>query len=147
MPKRRQKKLADKIEKKKKAVKTDGGVILEKKTAVEIESEKLLLMRVGVACVMIVFFAAWIFNLKYQFKANSNNNAGSAFDWNQAKVELDKALSQVKQGVEEIKQIQTTNQQNTLPRESELTAEQINLLKGKLMNEAATSTAASSTKK
>ena len=124
-----------------------GGVIVEKKTAEEIEREKLLIMRVGVACVMIVFFAAWIFNLKYQFKINSNNNARSAFDWNQAKVELDKALSQVKEGVEEIKQIQTTNQQNTLPRESELTAEQINLLKGKLLGEAASSTTASSTKK
>ncbi len=120
---------------------------MEKKTAEETEQEKLLIMRVGVACVMIVFFAAWIFNLKYQFKVNANNNAGSSFDWNQAKVELDKALNQMKEGVEEIKQIQTNSQQNTLPRESELTTEQINLLKGKLLGEAASSTTATSTKK
>ena len=112
-----------------------------------IEKEKLLLMRVGVACVMVVFFVAWIFNLKYQFKINSDNNSKSSFDWEQTKVELNKAMSQIKEGINEIKRIQEITPQNTLPREPELTAEQINLLKGKLMNEAATGTTANNTKK
>ncbi|MFH1583319.1 MAG: hypothetical protein ABIB72_03315 [Candidatus Falkowbacteria bacterium] len=147
MPKRRPKKLKIRVEKKKKINKVDGGVILKNKTDEDAEKEKQLLMRVGVACFMIVFFVAWFFNLKYQFKINSNNNSKSSFNWEQTKAELDKAMSQVKQGINEIKQIQATKEQNTLPHEPELTAEQIDLLKGKLMNEVATSTTASSTKK
>ena len=116
------------------------------KTNEEIEKEKILLMRVGVACVMVVFFVGWIFNLKYQFKINSNSGK-SSFNWAETRAELDKAMNQVKEGLTEIKQIQATAVQNTLPREPELTAEQIDLLKGKLMDEVATSTTATSTKK
>jgi len=112
----------------------------------EVEKEKLLLMRVGVACVMVVFFVAWIYNLKYQFKINSNNQNQSSFGWEQTKAELDKAMNQVKEGISEIKKILATTEQNTLPREPELTDEQINLLKGKLMGEVASSTIATSTK-
>jgi len=137
MPKRRLKKSEVRVEKKKK---TD-------KAGEDMEREKLLLMRAGVACIMVIFFVAWIFNLKYQFKINSNNNSKSSFNWEQTKAELDKAMSQVKESVAEIKQIQEAKKQNTLPREPELTPEQINLLKGKLMDEAASSTVASSTKK
>ena len=103
-------------------------------------------MRVGVACVMVIFFVAWIFNLRYQFKINSNNSK-SSFSWEQTKAELDKAMNQVKQGISEIKKIQATTPQNTLPREPELTAERIDLLKGKLMSEAVSSTTATSTNK
>jgi len=146
MAKRGPKKLKIRVEKKKKISEIDGGVILEKKTGEEIEKEKILLMRAGVACVMVVFFVAWIFNLKYQFKINSNNQGQSSFNWEQTKTGLDKAMSQVKQGIQEIKQIQAAKVQNTLPRGTELTAEQIDLLKEKLMKEVATSTTASSTK-
>ncbi|MFA6306446.1 MAG: hypothetical protein WCV70_02450 [Patescibacteria group bacterium] len=145
MAKRRQKKLEVRVEKKKKTDKADGHVISEKKTDEEIEKEKILLMRVGVACVMVVFFVAWIFNLKYQFKINSNNNNKSSFNWEQTKAELDKAMDQVKQGISEIKKIQAAKEQEASPNEPELTSEQINLLKIKLMNEAATGTMATST--
>ena len=104
------------------------------------EKEKLMFMKVGVACVMVIFFVAWIFNLKYQFKINSDNNSQSAFNWQQTKVELDQAMSQVKQGLAQIKQAQ-----NTLPSQPALTVEQIDLLKGKLMGETASSTTATST--
>lgn len=117
------------------------------KTNEEIEKEKILLMRVGVVCIMVVFFVAWIFNLKYQFKINSDNNSKGSFNWEQTKAELNKAMSQIKEGINEIKKIQEATPQNTLPREQELTDEQINLLKGRLMDEAATSTTATSTKK
>lgn len=137
MPKRRQKKLKDKVEIKKKPDKTDE----------DIKKEKILLMRVGVACIMVIFFVAWIFNLKYQFKINSDNQSKNSFSWEETKAELDKAMSQVKEGINEIKKIQETKEQNTLPQEPELTSEQINLLKGKLMDEVATSTTATSTKK
>jgi len=142
MVKRRPKKLAVRIEKKKKTDQADGIVILEKRTDDGAEKEKLLLLRVGVACIMVIFFVAWIFNLKYQFKINSNNNSNkSAFNWEQTKAELDKAMGQVKEGLAQIKQARE-QAQNTLPREPELTSEQIDLLKGKLMSEAASSTTA-----
>ncbi|MDD4271623.1 MAG: hypothetical protein PHF50_02360 [Patescibacteria group bacterium] len=145
MVNRRPKKIEVKIKNKKKSGKAEAAVILEKETNEDVEKEKLLLMRVGVACVMVVFFVGWIFNLKYQFKINSNNNGKSSFNWEQTKAELDRAMNQIKQGVAEIKQIQATQPQNTLPRESELTSAQIDLLKGKLMGEMASSTVASST--
>ena len=142
MVKRRPKKLAVRIEKKKKTDQADGIVILEKRTDDGAEKEKLLLLRVGVACIMVIFFVAWIFNLKYQFKINSNNNSNkSAFNWEQTKAELDKAMGQVKEGLAQIKQARE-QAQKTLPREPELTSEQIDLLKGKLMSEAASSTTA-----
>lgn len=139
------KKLKIRVEKKQKPSRGGNLVVLENKAQAE-EKKKLLIMRLGVAGVMLIFFAAWIFSLKYQFKTNAANNHKSSFDWEQTKTELDKALGQVKQGFTEIKQIQAAKQQNTLPRPPELTSRQINLLKGKLINETAASTA-SSTKK
>jgi len=142
MTKRRPKKIEVRIEKKKKTNQTDGSIILEKRTDDDAEKEKLTLMRVGVACIMVIFFVAWIFNLKYQFKINSNNNSKSSFNWQQVKAELDQAMGQVKQGLAQIKQAQ-----NTLPSQPKLTVTQIDLLKVKLMNQTASSTTATSTKK
>lgn len=139
MLKKRLKKLKIRLEGNKKANQADSLVVLEKKTETA-EKKKLLIMRIGVAGVMIIFFAVWIFNLKYQFKINANNNSQSAFNWERTKIELDKAMSQVKRGMVEIKRIQATAQQNVLPHEPELTSEQIDLLKGKLMNETASGT-------
>ena len=119
------------------ADKIDNRITLENKIQAA-EKKKLLLMRAGVAGLMIIFFIAWIFSLKYQFKTNANNK--SSFSWEETKTELDQAMSQVKQGLAEIKQIQAAKQQNTLPRQPELTSEQIDLLKGKLINEAASGT-------
>ena len=105
----------------------------------KIERDKRLLMRLGIGCIMAVFFIAWIFNLKYQFKANASKSFKSNFNWNQTKAQWDQAMGQVKQGIAEIKQLQKTAP-NNLPKEPELTASQINLLKGKLINEIATGT-------
>lgn len=138
MTKKRPKKLTIRVETNKKTNRGDDLAVLEKK--------KLILMQVGVAGFMVIFFTAWIFSLKYQFKANAVNNKQNSFNWEQTKTELNKAMGQVKQGMKEIKQIQATKQVNTLPREPELTAEQINLLKGKLINEIATGTATSTKK-
>lgn len=133
-----------KIKKDKKINKTTSDVVLEKRTSEDIEKEKIMLMRVGVACFMVIFFVAWIFNLKYQFKINSNNSNQSSFDWEQTRTELNKTLGQIKQGMAEIKQAQTITQ-NTTPEEPELTNKQISLLKEKLINDIASSTIATST--
>ena len=145
MLKKRPKKLKIRIAAKKKADQADNIVILEQKTG-NTEKKTLLLMRVGVAGFMAIFFMAWIFSLKYQFKTNANNNSKSSLNWEQTKTELDKVMNQVKQGIAEIKQIQAAKPQNILPRQSELTNKQLDLLKGKLINEIASGTA-SSTKK
>jgi porphobilinogen deaminase len=144
MPKKGQKKLKVKIQKDKKINKISNNTVLEKKTNEEIEKEKIMLMRVGVACFMMIFFVAWIFNLRYQFKMNSNNVNKSSFNWEQTRTELSKTLGQIKQGMAEIKQAQTVAQ-NTNPEEPELSNEQINLLKEKLINDVASSTIATST--
>ena len=110
------------------------------------EQKNKLIMWLGIGGVMIVFFVAWIFNLKYEFKASLKKSATSGFNWSQTKSELDKAMTQVKQGLAEVKKIQANLKANALPSETKLTAEQINLLKGKLLNEAATGTASSTVK-
>ncbi|MDP2708957.1 MAG: hypothetical protein Q8O93_02815 [bacterium] len=111
----------------------------------EAEREKMFLLKVGVACLMSIFFVFWIFNLRYQFKINSGDSGRSGLNWEEAKTELDQAMGQVKEGLARVKQARQ-QVQTTLPREPELTAEQIDLLKGKLMNETVGSTTASSTK-
>lgn len=108
-----------------------------------IEKEKRLFMRIGVSCIMAVLVIVWIFNLKYEFKANINNGGKNEFNWSQTKTELDKAMKQVKQGLEEIKQLQKNLNQDALSKRLEPTSQRINLLKGKLLSEAASSTATS----
>ena len=110
------------------------------------EQNKKLIMWLGVGGVMTVFFVAWIFNLKYEFKASLKKSAKSGFNWSQTKSELDKAMNQVKQGLSEVKKIQANLKPKATVGQAGLTPEQINLLKGKLLNEAASGTA-SSTKK
>ena len=112
----------------------------------EVDREKKLFMWVGVSCIMIIFFVAWMINLKNEFKVSLKKGAESGFNWSQTKVELDKAMAQVKQGLSEIKKIQADSKSGALSDEPELTREQINLLKGKLLDEAASSTASSTIK-
>lgn len=150
MPKRRPKKLEVRVNKTTGKVKK--ALVLESNE--DMEQEKLMLMKVGVACIMVILVVAWIFNLKYQFKINSENSGKSSFDWQQTKAQLDQAMGQVKQGLDQIKQARE-QVRNTLPKQpafvpssgrGELTAEQIDLLKGKLISNAS-STVASSTSK
>lgn len=127
------------------ADKIDNRIALENKIQAA-ENKKLVLMRAGVAGVMIIFFITWIFSLKYQFKTKADNKNKKSFNWEQTKAELDQAMSQVKKGIAEIKQIQAAKPQNTLPRQPELTNKQIDLLKTKLIIEAATGTASGAKK-
>lgn len=111
----------------------------------KIEREKRMFMRVAIGCIMGVFFIIWIVNLKYQFAASADKSDKTGFSLGQAGTELEQVMSRVKQGIAEIKQLQKTAQ-NNLPKEPELTSQQIDLLKGKLINEAATGTATSTKK-
>jgi hypothetical protein len=138
MLKRGQKKSKVKPVNKKKPSRLNNKTVVENN--VETEQERIMLMRIGVACFMVIFFIAWIFNLRYQFKMNSSNISKSSFNWEQTRDELDKTLGQIKQGMEEIKQAQSINSE-----EPKLTSDQINLLKMKLTNEMASSTVATST--
>ncbi|KKS33975.1 MAG: hypothetical protein UU95_C0019G0009 [Parcubacteria group bacterium GW2011_GWC2_42_12] len=110
----------------------------------KVERDKQLFMWIGISCLMVIFFVVWIFSLKYEFKASFSKTANSGFNWSQTKVELDKAMTQVKQGLAEIKKIQDSSSQNA--NEPKLSQEQIDLLKGKLLNEIATGTASSTIK-
>ncbi|MDO8667903.1 MAG: hypothetical protein Q7K35_02265 [bacterium] len=150
MPKARKKidkKLPEKIEKEEKPEQLKNDPAMENETDSEkIEQEKKLLMWVGISCLMVIFFVVWIINLKHEFKISLDKGAESGFNWSQTKVELDKAMTQVKQGVAEIKKIQAGTIQKNLSGEPKLSPEQINLLKGKLLDEVATGTASSTRK-
>jgi len=108
--------------------------------------KKKLLMWVGISCLMVIFFVAWIFNLKYEFKASLSRSSKSEFNWSQSRAELDKAMAKIKQGLAEIKKIRANLKPEALSGELSPTAEQIDLLKGKLLNEVATGTATSTVK-
>lgn len=150
MPKTRgqaNKKIAVRIEKKAKPDAAKHKVILKRSDQDaklpanrRTEEEKIKFMRVGVICLMAVFFVLWIFNLKYQFKINSNNlsdNRASDFNWVQTKTELDQALGKIKDGLAQLKQAgQLVAARNTLPSEPQLTDEQMDLLKGKILDKA-----------
>lgn len=110
------------------------------------EQKKRLIMWLGVGGIMAALLIVWLFNLKYEFKASVKKSASSGFNWSQTKSELDKAMNQVKQGLSETKKIQANLKSKAAAGQAELTPEQINLLKGKLLNEAATGTASSTEK-
>lgn len=113
--------------------------------AEKVERKNKLIMWVGISCIMAAFVVAWIFNLKHEFRASANKSSPNKLDWVQIRAELDKTMKQVKQSIAEIKQTQQ-NASSTPFKESELTAEQINLLKEKLLNETASTTASSTVK-
>ena len=130
-------------------------ILIEKNTAEEsrlnysynekAEQKNKLVMWVCIGCIMLAFFIAWIFNLKNEFKASVKNISGNGLNWSQARAELDKTMDQVKQGIAQIKKIQE-NATSTPLKEKELTPEQINSLKSRLLQEIATSTASSTIK-
>ncbi len=73
------------------------------------EKKKKLIMWIGVSSIMAVFFIAWIFNLKYEFKAIASRSGKTGeFDWSQVKTQLDDTMKQVKQSLAEIKQARST---------------------------------------
>jgi len=118
---------------------------------VEIEDEKTaeqkkLYMYIGVGGLMAVIFTVWIFTLKYEFRASVRKSARNEFNWEETRVELDKTMTQVKQGLAEIKKIQAASDQKATSSEPILTEEQIDLLKGKLLNTAEAETGSSSRK-
>ena len=148
MPKRRQKIISDNEIKKSRKVKDrilsvqekEENILSEQENSDDQEERKnKLIMWIGISCIMAVFFIAWIFTLKYEFKASLNKRASGSFNWNQTKAELADAMAKVKLGIAEVKQIQKETLSNS-PQQSELSVEQIKLLKGKLLNEVASTT-------
>jgi hypothetical protein len=109
------------------------------------DQDKRMFMWVAISCLMVIFFVIWIVNLKHEFKISADKSAGG-FDWSQTKVELDKAMTQVKQGIAEIKKIQTGVNQKAEASQPKLTPVQLNLLGSKLLEEAAAGTESSSKK-
>jgi hypothetical protein len=106
------------------------------------EQRNRLITWAGISCIMVALLVVWSFGLKQEFKASVKKDNSSGFDWSQAKSELDKTIKQVKQGLEQIKQLEK-NTSSALPKETSLTTEQLNVLKGKLLEETATTTASS----
>lgn len=107
------------------------------KHAENAESKKLIIMRTCIACVMAVFFIAWIFNLKYQFKT-SFGEEGQKLNLGQAKANIDEAIANTKNNLENIKRAREQIQ-DILPQNNGISALQIELLKNKLTNENAAS--------
>lgn len=109
------------------------------------EQKKKLIMRAGISGLMIIFFIIWVFSLKYEFNLSARKSANSNLNWSRIKTELNQAVDQAKAGINQIKLIKQ-NSPAIFSKETALTPEQANLLKGKLLDEIAAGTT-SSTKK
>ncbi|MDD4900634.1 MAG: hypothetical protein PHS62_00775 [Patescibacteria group bacterium] len=105
------------------------------------QAKNQLIAKVGVTSVMIIFFIIWMFVLKYEFSVSTRSSrTNSGFDLNQVRSELDKTMQKVKEGIAEIKAIQQNSQSATSSRAADLTPEQLDLLKGKLLDGMASGT-------
>ena len=150
MPKRRQKGLksvksaAKRTRPQSRAVEPSVISHINQFDAQKIERRNWLITWVGIGCIMSAFFIAWIFNLKNEFRSSVNQDQEGEMNWVQIREELDKTFKQVGQGLEQIKQIKD-NASIASSSSQELTADQINLLKEKLLNEVASTTASSTT--
>jgi len=147
MPKRRQKKISAGSKKSKASQPAEKIIETVEPSDERVERDKKMFMWVGISCLMVIFFVVWIIGLKYEFRINLHKGASSGFDWQQTRIELDRAMTQVKQGVAEIKKIKDNvtapapAEQNVS--EPKISAEQLDFLKSKLLDEIATSTASS----
>ena len=75
----------------------------------KIEQDKRLMMWAGVAFFMVLIFGVWIFNLKNVFKTteNINTNNSAVQEWDKIADEFTKTLEKVKEGMAELKEVET----------------------------------------
>lgn len=99
----------------------------------ENENKKIIIMRAGVACAMALFFVAWIFGLKHQFK-NADADSGGNVSFKQTKAALDKIVNDARMEIGLSAKILEQEAKNQKAREQELTEEQIKTLKETLLN-------------
>ena len=75
----------------------------------KIERDKRLMMWAGVTFFMVLIFGAWVFNLKNIFKTTENTdiNNSAVQEWDKIADEFTKTLEKVKEGMAELKEIET----------------------------------------
>ncbi len=73
------------------------------------ERDKRLMMWAGVTFFMVLIFGAWVFNLKNIFKTTENTdiNNSAVQEWDKIADEFTKTLEKVKEGMAELKEIET----------------------------------------
>ena len=94
----------------------------------KIERDKKLMMWTGVSFFMVLILGFWILNIKSIFKeAKDVGNNSSRFEWNKITNEFDQTMEQIKKGLEELKQMNITDNISTSTEDNVNT---INLLLG-----------------
>lgn len=76
----------------------------------ETEDGKRKIMWAGVAIVMVIILGFWLFNLNTIFAVNKNkssDNNATSFNWEEVKGQIKTATDQMKQGLAEIKNLQS----------------------------------------
>lgn len=136
----------------KKEIRKDDVIKKERKIRKEDKSEKeerdkRMVMWLGIIFFMVLIIGFWIYNIRSVFRSdNTNNKSVSQFDWEKIKGEFRKATEEVKNNMAELKKLQAPAGQNALiENQDNIKGDEINLLKQRLLEEAATSTTATST--
>ncbi len=75
----------------------------------KIERDKRLMMWAGVTFFMVLIFGVWIFNIKNVFKTieNTDTNSSAVQEWDKIADEFSATLEKVKEGMAELKEVET----------------------------------------
>jgi len=103
----------------------------------KIEKDKKLIMWSGIIFFIVLIIGFWLMNSKSILRINSssqNKDSSSQIKWNSFKDELNKTMTQIKQQLSEINQLQSANQiSSSSQAQPSLTPDQVNQLKNNLL--------------
>ncbi len=101
------------------------------------EKDKRLIMWSGIIFFIVLIIGFWLMNIKSILQINSfsqNKGSSSQINWNSFRDELNKTMTEIKQRLSEINQLQQTNQPSSSSQaRPSLTPDQVNRLKNNLL--------------
>ncbi len=102
-----------------------------------IEKDKRMIMWTGIIFFIVLIIGLWLMNIKSILRINSSSqskDASSQINWDSFRDELNKTMTQIKQNLSEINQLQTANQvSSSTGAQPSLTPNQVNQLKSNLL--------------
>lgn len=136
--------IKDKIEPDEIEKQNNKELILENVDFEKHDKDKKIVIITGVTFFMVLIFGFWLLNIKNIFQFNSPKINNNKISFIEIQKELDKATIKVKEGIDEIKKMQTASSSLQQTNQVIKTKDNIDLLKqrltDKVLSEQATST-------
>lgn len=99
----------DKIEPDKTEKQNNKELILENVDFEKHDKDKKMVIITGVTFFMVLIFGFWLLNIKHIFKFNSSEINNNKINFIEMRKELDNATIKIKEGINEIKKMQTAS--------------------------------------